>query len=50
MMCKTYPQQASTVCKNDFIIIKNRPCKVYVCLDLQSDLFHQLVWIYIVVP
>ncbi|AQL03410.1 Phosphatidylinositol 4-phosphate 5-kinase 8 [Zea mays] len=28
MMCKTYPQQASTVCKNDFIIIKNRPCKV----------------------
>uniref|UniRef100_A0A804QG49 Eukaryotic translation initiation factor 5A n=1 Tax=Zea mays TaxID=4577 RepID=A0A804QG49_MAIZE len=25
---KTYPQQAGTVRKNGFIVIKNRPCKV----------------------
>jgi translation initiation factor 5A len=25
---KTYPQQAGTIRKNGFIVIKNRPCKV----------------------
>lgn len=25
---KTYPQQAGTVRKNGYIVIKNRPCKV----------------------
>jgi len=34
---KTYPQQAGTVRKNGFLVIKGRPCKVYVCLDLGSD-------------
>ena len=26
---KIYPQQAGTICKNGYIIIKGRPCKVY---------------------
>ncbi|CAI9103086.1 OLC1v1001520C1 [Oldenlandia corymbosa var. corymbosa] len=26
---KTYPQQAGTIRKNGYIIIKNRPCKVF---------------------
>jgi hypothetical protein len=25
---KTYPQQAGTIRKNGYIVIKNRPCKV----------------------
>ena len=33
---KTYPQQAGTVRKNGFLVIKGRPCKVYACLDLGS--------------
>jgi hypothetical protein len=37
---KTYPQQAGTVRKNGFIVIKNRPCKVYVCAVLGSAVFH----------
>ena len=28
---KTYPQQAGTIRKNGYIVIKNRPCKV--CLS-----------------
>jgi hypothetical protein len=28
---KTYPQQAGTIRKNGYIVIKNRPCKVYLC-------------------
>lgn len=46
---KTYPQQAGTVRKNGFIVIKNRPCKVYACLDLESALFHRLGSIRVVV-
>lgn len=32
---KTYPQQAGTIRKNGYIVIKNRPCKVLIshCLD-----------------
>ena len=26
---KTYPQQAGTVRKNGYLVVKNRPCKVY---------------------
>ena len=26
---KTYPQQAGTIRKNGYIVIKNRPCKVF---------------------
>jgi hypothetical protein len=26
---KTYPQQAGTIRKNGYIVIKGRPCKVY---------------------
>jgi translation initiation factor 5A len=29
---KTYPQQAGTVRKNGYIVIKNRPCKVRILL------------------
>jgi hypothetical protein len=29
---KTYPQQAGTVRKNGYIVIKNRPCKVQILL------------------
>ncbi|KAJ6435638.1 hypothetical protein OIU84_000774 [Salix udensis] len=29
---KTYPQQAGTIRKNGYIVIKNRPCKVYFSL------------------
>lgn len=29
---KTYPQQAGTIRKNGYIVIKNRPCKVGFCL------------------
>jgi len=29
---KTYPQQAGTVRKNGYIVIKNRPCKVHILL------------------
>ena len=28
----TYPQQAGTIRKNAFIVIKGRPCKVSICL------------------
>ena len=28
---KTYPQQAGTIRKNGYIVIKNRPCKVCLC-------------------
>jgi len=28
----TYPQQAGTIRKNGFIVIKNRPCKVSSCI------------------
>jgi translation initiation factor 5A len=27
---KTYPQQAGTIRKNGHIVIKNRPCKVWI--------------------
>jgi len=26
---KTYPQQAGTIRKNGYIVIKSRPCKVF---------------------
>ena len=35
---KTYPQQAGTIRKNGFIVIKGRPCKVYPRFDLGSSL------------
>ena len=35
---KTYPQQAGTIHKNGFIVIKGRPCKVYAHFDLGSSL------------
>jgi len=35
---KTYPQQAGTIRKNGFIVIKGRPCKVYTRFDLGSSL------------
>ncbi|KAL6984906.1 hypothetical protein U1Q18_018286 [Sarracenia purpurea var. burkii] len=31
---KTYPQQAGTIRKNGYIVIKNRPCKVSFSLPL----------------
>ncbi|KAF9680659.1 hypothetical protein SADUNF_Sadunf06G0144500 [Salix dunnii] len=31
---KTYPQQAGTIRKSGYIVIKNRPCKVYLSLSL----------------
>lgn len=34
---KTYPQQAGTIRKNGYIVIKNRPCKVYLSLDRSID-------------
>ena len=46
---KTYPQQAGTVRKNGFLVIKGRPCKVYACLDLGSVVGHRLVSIRVVV-
>jgi len=27
---KTYPQQAGTIRKNGYIVIKSRPCKVFI--------------------
>jgi hypothetical protein len=33
---KTYPQQAGTIRKNGYIVIKNRPCKVYLCFFFVS--------------
>jgi translation initiation factor 5A len=32
---KTYPQQAGTIRKNGYIVIKNRPCKVLQCQCLR---------------
>jgi translation initiation factor 5A len=32
---KTYPQQAGTVRKGGYLVIKNRPCKVYIYPRLQ---------------
>ncbi|RCV19081.1 hypothetical protein SETIT_3G355600v2 [Setaria italica] len=34
---KTYPQQAGTVRKNGYLVIKNRPCK---CHFVASDIFN----------
>ncbi|KAF2316074.1 hypothetical protein GH714_040869 [Hevea brasiliensis] len=43
---KTYPQQAGTIRKNGYIVIKNRPCKVphvtrtdYQLIDISEDGF-----------
>ena len=33
---KTYPQQAGTIRKNGYIVIKARPCKVPLSLSLDS--------------
>lgn len=34
---KTYPQQAGTIRKNGYIVIKNRPCKVSLSLSQSID-------------
>jgi hypothetical protein len=31
---KTYPQQAGTIRKNGYIVIKNRPCKVHIQIPI----------------
>ena len=36
---KTYPQQAGTIRKNGYIVIKGRPCKVF---NLDPFVFFQL--------
>ncbi|KAH7546178.1 hypothetical protein FEM48_Zijuj01G0173000 [Ziziphus jujuba var. spinosa] len=36
---KTFPQQAGTIRKNGFIVIKNRPCKLMIFLN--SQFFHR---------
>ncbi|KAF5956430.1 hypothetical protein HYC85_003655 [Camellia sinensis] len=47
---KTYPQQAGTIRKNGYIVIKNRPCKVphvnrtdYQLIDISEDGFVSLL-------
>ncbi|GJN13285.1 hypothetical protein PR202_ga31639 [Eleusine coracana subsp. coracana] len=47
---KTYPQQAGTIRKNGFIVIKGRPCKVphvnrseYQLIDISEDGFVSLL-------
>lgn len=30
---KTYPMQAGAIRKGGYLVIKNRPCKVRICLD-----------------
>lgn len=35
---KTYPQQAGTIRKNGYIVIKSRPCKVF-CFSLSPSRF-----------
>lgn len=43
---KTFPQQAGTIRKNGYIVIKNRPCKVlffvFWILHLLLGYFHQI--------
>lgn len=34
----TYPQQAGTVRKNGFLVIKGRPCKVRTCVKCTGSL------------
>nr|ACU16229.1 unknown [Glycine max] len=47
---KTFPQQAGTIRKNGYIVIKNRPCKVphvnridYQLIDISEDGFVSLL-------
>ena len=40
---KTYPQQAGTIRKNGYIVIKARPCKVFLpsfCFDFDGSLLN----------
>ena len=51
---KTYPQQAGTIRKNGYIVIKARPCKVFnlimffavIGLNLGFCFFFDLSWLY----
>jgi hypothetical protein len=44
---KTYPQQAGTIRKNGYIVIKNRPCKVYLCFYF-FFLLRISIWFFVV--
>lgn len=40
---KTFPQQAGTIRKNGYIVIKSRPCKVYSFFSLLSWFLHSFL-------
>ena len=42
---KTYPQQAGTIRKNGYIVIKNRPCKVFSFFNLSTNWGFYFDWI-----
>ncbi|KAJ6296156.1 hypothetical protein OIU78_024068 [Salix suchowensis] len=45
---KTYPQQAGTIRKNGYIVIKNRPCKVYFSLVFLCSVMDS-IWVFVFV-
>ena len=45
---KTYPQQAGTIRKNGYIVIKNRPCKVQSFLLCFYDKIYFWFWVFFV--